>query len=99
MGLAGNDSQNTFLVEHYRPGIGVEAFSEAAQRMCGVAEEMDTAASPIRFLHSTLVPEDETAFCVFRAPSQAIVEEAYQRAGVPFDRIVSALELGQPAGD
>jgi Protein of unknown function (DUF4242) len=81
--------QHTFLVEHYRPGISIEAFSEAAHRMRQVTRQMPS----IRFLHSTLVPEDETSFCVFLAPTRAVVEEAYRRAGVPFERIVDALEL------
>jgi hypothetical protein len=92
-------TQLTFLVEHYRPGITPEDFREAASAMRRMTEEMTSFDSPIRFLHSTLVPEDETAFCVFGAPSRTLVEEAYHRAGVPFERIVNALELGQPADD
>jgi hypothetical protein len=34
----------------------------------------------------TFEPEDETAFCVFRAESAALVQEAYRRAGVGFER-------------
>lgn len=87
MSIAGQ----TFLVEHYRPGLTVEQFRDAADTMRAAAD----ASEQVRFLHSTLVPEDETAFCVFRAPSMAVVEEAYRGAGVPFERIVPAMELGQ----
>ena len=47
----------------------------------------------IRFLHATFVPEDEAAYCVFAAASVEVVETAYRRANVPFERIVDALEL------
>jgi hypothetical protein len=80
----------TFLVEHYRPGVTIGGFGDATRRVRASAEAM---AAPIAFLHSTLVPEDETAFCVFSAQSRGLVEEAYRRAGVSFERIVAALEL------
>lgn len=83
----------TFLVEHYWPGQTVEAFRAAADVVRASAEAMARAHAPIRFLHSTLVPEDEAAFCVFSAASPDLVEEAYRRAGVAFERIVGALEL------
>jgi hypothetical protein len=83
----------TLLVEHYWPGVTADAFRDAADRVRASAEAMGQADSAIRFLHSTLVPEDEAAFCVFAADSAALVEEAYRRAGVGFERIVDALEL------
>jgi hypothetical protein len=47
----------------------------------------------IVFLHSTLVPEDEAAFCVFEATTPELVARAYDRAGVRFERILDALEI------
>ena len=82
-----------FLVEHYWPGVTAEVFRDAAGRLSAEAGAMDG----ITFLHSTLVRADESACCVFSARSQTLVEEAYRRAGVPFERIVDALELEQEA--
>jgi hypothetical protein len=90
----GLGDSRTYLVEHYWPGVTADAFRTTADRVRAAAEEMALAAAPIHFLHSTLVPEDENAFCVFAASSPALVEEAYRRAGVRFERIVDALELG-----
>ncbi len=89
------ESSRTYLVEHYWPGVTADAFREAVERLRAAAEELALAAEPIRFLHSTLVPEDENAFCVFSASSPTLVGEAYRRAGVAFERIVDALELEQ----
>jgi hypothetical protein len=86
-------AEYTFLVEHYWPGVTVEEFRTAANRVRASADEMAGADARIRFLHSTLVPEDEAAFCVFAAASSGLVEDAYRRAGIPFERIVNALEL------
>ena len=81
----------TFLVEHYWPGVTEASFRSAADRVRAAAEEMSAAGESIVFMHSTLVPEDENALCVFAAASQSVVEAAYARAGVRFERIVDAL--------
>jgi hypothetical protein len=93
--VSGGDGtqQPTFLVEHYWPGVTAEAFRSAADRVRASAEELAMGTGRIAFLHSTLVPEDEAAFCVFAASSAELVAEAYSRAGVPFERILGALEM------
>jgi hypothetical protein len=78
-----------FLVEQYWPGVTAEAFELAAHRVRASADEL----GGIRFLHSTLVPEDEAAFCLFDAASAGLVAEAYRRAGVPYQRILDALHV------
>ena len=88
----------TFLVEHYWPGVTADGFREAAERVRLSAAEIAATETEIRFLHSTLVPEDEAAFCVFAASSSEIVVEAYRRAGVQFERILDALEMTCLAG-
>ncbi len=84
--------QATYLVEHYWPGGTATDFAAAASSVRASAEELAAEGQRIRYLHSTLVPEDEAAFCVLEAESRAIVERAYDRAGVRFERIVDAVE-------
>jgi hypothetical protein len=45
----------------------------------------------VRHLRSILVPEDETCFLLFDAPSSAAVRDALRRAAVPFERVVEAV--------
>jgi hypothetical protein len=92
LGKAGVSGATTYLVEHYWPGITAETFRSAAERVRATARAMARSGAPIRYLHSTMVPTDETAFCVFDAASSELIEQAYTRAGVRFDRIVAALE-------
>jgi hypothetical protein len=82
----------TFLVEHFWPGVTAEAFRLAAERVRSSADAMAVEGTDIRFLHSTLVPGDEAAFCVLEASSSTLVAEAYARAGVEYERILEALE-------
>lgn len=84
----------TFLVEHYWPGITPGLFEAACRRVRVSVDEIADEGLAIHFIHSTLVAEEESAFCVFEAESAAAVEEAYARAGVPFERVLEALQIG-----
>lgn len=92
-----NEGTTTFLVEHYWPGVTAHGFSAAAESLRRASEAIAAAGGALRYLHSTLVPEDESAFCVFDASSRLLVEEAYARAGVRFERILDAVESGVEA--
>jgi hypothetical protein len=84
----------TYLVEHYWPGVTESRFSAAAESLRLAAGAIAADGGSLRYLHSTLVPEDEAAFCVFEAASRSLVELAYARAGVRFERILDAVESG-----
>ena len=84
----------TFLVEHYWPGITPGLFEAACRRVRLSVDEIAGEGLRVRFVHSTLVAEEESAFCVFEAESMAAVEEAYARAEVPFERVLDALQIG-----
>lgn len=90
---AAEPALKTFLVEHYWPSVTPVEFERAAELVRTAAEELARQRKSIRYLHSTLVPEDELGITVLAADSQALVEDAYARAGVRFDRIVESLEL------
>jgi hypothetical protein len=83
----------SYLVEHYWPGVTVEQFQAATGRVHASALEMERGGAAIRLAHSTLVPEDHAAYCVFDAASGTLVEEAYARAGVRFERLVTAFAV------
>ena len=85
-------STTTFLVEHYWPGVTEHGFAAAARSLRTAADCIAAEGAALRYLHSTLVPADEAAFCVFEASSRALVEQAYARAGVRFERILDAVE-------
>lgn len=81
--------RRTYVVEQYWPGVTEAEFRAAAARIRTIAAGLDG----VRFLHLTFVPGDEAAFGVVAAPSLQLVEEAYRRAGVPFERILDAVEV------
>lgn len=63
-----------------------------------VSDELGRLPRPgVSFLGSLLIPQDEVLLCLFRG-SEADVRAVSERAGLPFERIVSCTGLGwQPA--
>jgi hypothetical protein len=92
MGLrAAAEARQTFLVEHYRPGLNVEELRCWIGRVRDSVTELEREGKPMRFLRSTIVPRDESFLCVLEAASEELIREAYVRAGIPFERISTAL--------
>ena len=85
-----------FVVERYLPGLDREALLRSLEQLEQAAAQMRTEGAPVRYLGSTIVPDDEACFCQFEADSANDVAEANRRAGVPFDRIVDAIAAPMP---
>ena len=54
---------------------------------------MSEDGTPIRYLRSTFVPGEEKCYCLFEGPSADAVEQANQRAEIPYDRVVEAMHI------
>jgi hypothetical protein len=87
------EGATTFLVERYWPGVTADALAAAVRRGKRVAEAMTQEGTPVRYLSSTLVPNDELVLCLFEAASAEAVSELSARAEMPVDRIVEAVSL------
>jgi len=80
----------TYLVERYLPGRDRVWLEEALARI--PRDDAD-----VSYLGSLYVPSDESCFCRFRATDAENVRRLNELAGVPFARIVAAVELAQPS--
>jgi hypothetical protein len=90
-------AQQTYLVEHYRPGFTAERLEEWAARVRATAVGMAREGEPVRYVRSTIVPTDESLLCLFEAPSDDLVRAVYARAGVPFERLNVVISDDTPA--
>ena len=87
------ETRKTFLVEHYRPGRDVAQLSSSIARVREIVAEMERAGEPVRYLSATIVPNDESFFCLIEAASEEVVSAVYGRADIPFERISTAICL------
>ncbi len=85
------EARQTFLVEHYRPGLDAEELGRWVGRVHEAISDLECEGKPLRFLRSTIVPRDESFLCVIEAASEQLIREAYAREGIPFERISAAL--------
>ena len=80
----------SFLLELYLPrSRGVEEVAALAQRAAAAATQ---GGSPVRYVRSMHLPEDETCFLVFEAPSREVLLDAAHRTGLTEARAIQAVE-------
>lgn len=82
-----------FVVKRDLPGVTPEALQSAGLRAKSCCSEMTSEGKPVRWVRSFFLPETAQTHCYFEAPSRAAVEEANQRARIPFTQIVEVVEM------
>jgi hypothetical protein len=82
-----------YLVDRDLPGITLEQLVAAQQAVNETSKRYTAAGKPVRYLRSTFVPEEARCVCLFEAMDPATVQEVNAAAGIPFSRIVLALDL------
>ena len=83
----------TFLIEGYWPQATVESLSLATNRLDESLDRLRSGGPVLRTVAVTLVPQDEAAYWIVRAPTAEIVAAACAQAGLTVERIVEAIEL------
>ncbi len=82
-----------YMVERSLKGISMEDLSGAQKAAIGKAAEMTAAGSDVKYIRSTFTPDDGRCMCLFEANSDADVKRLNDEAGIPYDRVVEALDL------
>jgi hypothetical protein len=77
----------SYLVERYLPGLSPAEVHAAVQRLRTVTEQMTAEGTPIRYLSSAYLAEEESCFCQLEAPSREAVAAATERATFPYAHI------------
>jgi hypothetical protein len=81
-----------FLAETYAPGTAAPRAGDLAL----AADQVSRPGAPVRFLRAVVVPDEETCFCLYQAPSAGAVREAMTRAGLRPVRITRAVTITPP---
>jgi Nickel responsive protein SCO4226-like len=91
---------DSFLVELYVSRTDLAAFERDAESARRAAERLSRQGTPVRYLHSLFVPDDETCFHLYEAASAESVRKATDGAGLLFARISEAVPgSGSPTGE
>lgn len=84
-----------FLVELYVSRIDGAAVESGAESARLAAEQLTREGTPVRYVRSIFVPEDETCFHLYEAARLEDVAEAARRASLAFERVE---RIAQPIG-
>lgn len=83
-----------YLVEVYRGSHRGEQLARVGGRARAAAEALTRQGTPVRFLGSIAVPDDEMCFHLYEAASPGTVNLATRSASIPAERVVEAMWFG-----
>lgn len=84
---------SVFMVERSLKGIAMEELAGAQKAAIGKSAEVSEEGSPVRYIRTTFAPEDGRCMCLFEADKEEDVRRVNDEAGLPYDRIVPAMDL------
>ena len=82
-----------FVVKRDLPGITPELLQSAGIRAKTCCSEITDEGQPVRWVRSFFLPETAQTHCYFEGPSASVIEEANQRARIPFTQILEVVEM------
>ena len=84
-----------FLVEVFTPRPSAVELATVERRARLAARRLSGTDGEVRYVQATFIPEDETGFFVFDAPSTRHAALVAQRAGLDPIRVVEAVSSGK----
>ena len=84
---------SVYMVERDLKGITMDQLAAAQRAAISTAQEFTAKGKPVRYIRSTFVPSEGACMCLFEAKSGEDVRTVNDTAGLPYKRIVEAMDL------
>ena len=84
---------SVFMVQRSLKGIPMDQLGAAQQRAIDTAAQMRSSGESVRYIRTAFVPETGQCNCLFEADNAEQVGQLNRTAGIPYDRIVPAMDL------
>jgi hypothetical protein len=84
---------SVYMVERDLKGISMEDLAGAQSAAIAEAGKMREEGSDISYIRSTFAPEDGRCMCLFEGDSAEQVRRLNDNAGLPYSRVVAAMDL------
>lgn len=81
------------MVERDLPTASVERLRADQRAIAQVTRRLATQGKHIRYIRCIFVPGEARSVCLFDSPTAELVREVNEEAGVPFVRILPAIEV------
>ena len=82
-----------FMADRELPGITMPQLVDAQKAAIETSKRFTAEGRPVKYLRSMYVPGEAHCMCLFEAPDAESVSAVNKAAGIPFTRIVEAMDL------
>ncbi|MXN65353.1 DUF4242 domain-containing protein [Stappia sp. GBMRC 2046] len=82
-----------YMVERELKGIAMEDLAAAQKAAIETGKKMTADGRNVRYIRSTFAPDDGRCMCLFEADSDAAVKKLNDDAGIPYVKVVRAMDL------
>ncbi len=84
---------SVFMVERDLEGVSMDDLAAAQKAAIETAAQMKNAGENVSYIRSIFAPEDGRCMCLFEGESEDQVRNLNNKAGLPYNRVVQALDL------
>jgi hypothetical protein len=84
---------NIYLVDRDLPGVTLEQLAAAQKAAIETSQRFTEEGNPVRFIRTAWVPSESHVMCMFEADNAQAVRDVNESAGIPFTRILEAMDL------
>ena len=84
---------SVYMVERDLPGITMDQLAAAQKSAIETSNRFSAEGTPVRYIRTAYVPGESRAMCMFEAQSADAVERVNKAAGIPFTRVIEAVDL------
>ena len=82
-----------FMADRELPGITLPQLADAQRAAIKTSAQFTADGKPVKYLRSMFVPGESHCMCLFEADDKGTVEAVNKEAGIPFTRVVEAMDL------
>jgi hypothetical protein len=84
---------NIYLVDRDLPGVTLEQLAAAQKVAIETSQRFTEEGNPVRYVRTAWVPSESHVMCLFEAQNVQAVRDVNEAAGIPFTRILDAMDL------
>ncbi|HYD65300.1 DUF4242 domain-containing protein [Azospirillum sp.] len=85
-----------YMAERNLKGISMDDLAAAQRRAIDTARQMSEQGTQVRYIRSMFVPDEGRCECLFAADDAETVRALNDKAGLPYTRVVEAMDLTPP---
>lgn len=84
---------SVYMVERSLKGIAMDDLAAAQKAAISTSQQSAAEGTAVRYIRSTFVPDSGRCMCLFEAANADAVKQVNDKAKLPYDRIVEAMDL------